>query len=374
MSLSRSLAALGLAAAFALPGQASADEWPVAVLTIQTLDAFEQADSFSAALRLAVEDVDGWRAAQLEKDYALLVLVNTLGCTDPPDAACEQKMAAELKVDRLVWGSMKLEGTEVVGDLHLWQANQPGRSVPFRYPANLKTSGDDTLVAIAAKTFLDLVGGPTLGTVVVKANVPSGTVLVDGVEVGKIEEGRATVQVPPGKRKISVQAPGYTDMEAVIDVTARESREVALSANVATASLDAKIPLGFVSLGLGLGAAAGATWAGISAIQLNDDTARRNELFLPGEETNGCDGNNTGKRPSADPAAVDEFCSEKSLSETLQVALWPTAGVLGGLGVVLLAVSDWGGDAQESVATLPFIVLPSVSSNGVFVSVQGSLD
>jgi hypothetical protein len=361
-------------ATLASPGRASADEWPVAVLTIQTLDAFEQADSFSAALRLAIEDAEGWRTAQLEKDYALLVLVNTLGCTDPPDTACEQKMAAELKVDRLVWGSMKLEGTEVVGDLHLYQANEPGKAVPFRYPANLKTAGDDTLVSIAAKTFVELTGGPPLGTVTVKASVPSGVVLVDGVEVGKIESGRATIQVAPGKRKISVQAPGYTDMEAVIDVTARDSREVSLSANVATPSIDLKIPLGFVSLGLGLGAAAGATWAGITAIQLNGDTTRRDALFLPGEDNDGCDGNNTGARDDANPADVSDFCSEKSLAETLQVALWPTAGVLGGLGIVLLAMSDWGGGAEVSVASLPFLVVPSVSSNGAFLSVHGSLD
>jgi hypothetical protein len=369
MSLSRTLASLGLVAALGLPGRASADEWPVAVLTIQTLDAFEQADSFSAAIRLAVEDAQGWRTAQLEKDYALLVLVNTLGCTDPPDTACEQKMAAELKVDRLVWGSMKLEGTEIVGDLHLYQANEPGKAVPFRYPANLKTAGDDSLVAIAAKTFVELTGGPPVGTVIVKASVPSGVVLVDGVEVGKIESGRATVQVAPGKRKISVQAPGYTDMEAVIDVTARDSREVSLSANVATPSLDLKIPLGFVSLGLGLGAAAGATWAGVTALQLNDD--ERRSLFPPEDQTEDACSVNDGKDYGD---AAGEFCSEASLAETLQVALWPTAGVLGGLGVVLLAISDWGGDAKQTVASLPFIVVPSVSSNGAFFSVQGSLD
>jgi hypothetical protein len=373
MSLSRTLAALGLMAAFASPGRASADEWPVAVLTLQTLDAFEQADSFSAALRLAIEDADGWRTAQLEKDYALLVLVNTLGCNEPPDAACEQKMAAELKVDRLVWGSIKLEGSEVVGDLHLWQANEPGKAVSFRYPANLKTAGDDSLVAIAAKTFGDLVGGAPVATVTVKASVPSGTVLVDGVEAGKIEAGRATIQVPPGKHKITVQARGYADMEAVIEVTARETREVTLSANVVTPSLDLKIPFGFVSLGLGLGAAAGATWAGVSALSLNGDTTTRNELFQPGEDKDGCDENNSGRRMNADINRVKDFCSEKSTYETLQIALWPTAAVLGGTGIILLALSDWGGDDAKT-ASLPFLVLPSVSSTGAFVSVHGSLD
>ena len=69
----------GLALIIAAPGTAWAEdgELPVAVLTVQTLDAFEQADALTNAMKRAIEDAPGWSAAQLPKDYALLCLLYT---------------------------------------------------------------------------------------------------------------------------------------------------------------------------------------------------------------------------------------------------------------------------------------------------------
>src|SRR5688500_13647972 len=83
---------------FSVEARAEDGELPIAVLTVQTLDAFEQADALTTALKRAVEDAPGWSAAKTEKDYALQVLVLSLGCTDPPDAACEERIAQEIKV------------------------------------------------------------------------------------------------------------------------------------------------------------------------------------------------------------------------------------------------------------------------------------
>ena len=367
---------------FAVPGLASADEWPVAVLTVQTDDAFEHADSFSASLRRAIEDEPGWRTAQLDKDYALLVLASTLECADPPDAACEEKIAKELKVERFVWGQMKLEGQDVSGDLHYWVSGEPSKVVPFRYSANLKTSGDDTLVEIAKKTFQDLVGGVPPATLELSVGTLDATVLANGQEVGKLKAGKGSVQVPAGSVKLTIRAAGYNDAESTVKLEPREKRELTFTLTPRGAEANVQAILGGTALGLGAVAAGLATWGGITALGLKGEDGENGraqiQLAPEGSEEgfNGCETSGSQYihlRGGGDEKALRSFCEDVSLAETLQVALWPTAAVLGGLGIVLLATADYG-EAEAVVASLPFTVLPSVSDSGVFVSLQGRLD
>lgn len=368
-------ASLAIAAAAALPSAAAAEEQPVAVLTVQTLDAFEQADSFSAALRLVIEDQAGWRTAQLDKDYALLVLVNTLGCTDPPDAACEEKIAAELKVERFVWGNMRLEGADVVGDLHFSVRGQPSKAVPFRYPANLKTSGDDTLLGIARSTFVELAGGATKAKLTVKAGTGAGAVLVDGKEVGQLSNGALTIEVEPGSRKITVKVPGFADSEAVVDVEPREVRDVTLSPQEPSESADPQIIIGFVTLGLGAVAAGVGAYGGILALQLNGSEYEPHRKALTGspkfaESEQGCPAQGN---EAFDQQELEDFCSGEKTAELLQSVLYPTAGALGLTGVILLATADWGGPESAS-ARLPVRVVPFVGRDHAFITITTSLD
>ena len=372
--------ALGLAA-LALPRTALAEEVPVAVLTVQTLDAFEQADSFSSALRRVIEDQAGWSTAQLDKDYALLVLVSTLECSDPPDAACEQKIASELKVDRFVWGNMKLDGGDVVGDLHFWAKGEPSRMTPFRYSANLKTAGDDTLMEVVRKTFLDLVGGQPKAKLTVNAGSSTGTLFVDGKEVGRLVGGVVTIEVDPGSHKITVKIPGYADSEAVLDVGPRENKSVTLTPSPPVASVDVKIVLGFVSLGLGAVAAGAGAYGGISALQLNGDDYDdyRKALTEEGpedpypENEQGCPAEpaDPGAIPKGGDISLGSFCAREATAELLQSILYPAAGAFGLTGVILLAMGDWGEDAATAASLR---VTPIVGSNHAFITVTGTLD
>lgn len=373
---------LGLAS-LALPHRAHAEEYPVAVLTVQTLDAFEQADSFSSALRRVIEDESGWSAAQLDKDYALLVLVSTLGCSDPPDAACEQKIATELKVDRFVWGTMKLEGADVVGDLHFWASGEPSKATNFRYSANLKTAGDDTLIEVARKTFGDLVGGSTKAKVTVTAGNATGAVFVDGKEVGQLTGGKLVIDVEPGSRKITVKVPGFADSEAVIDVAAREAKAVTLTPQPPSDGVDAKIVIGFTALGLGAVAAGFGAYGGISALGLNgtEYDGYRQALTESGpgqpfpDEEQGCPAEPADPSyvPGGGDFSLESFCSREATAELLQSVLYPTAGVLGVTGIILLATGDWGGSSETAV-NLPVRVTPMVGANHAFISVTGTLE
>jgi hypothetical protein len=369
-----------------LPRDARAEdgELPVAVLTVQTLDAFEQADALTNALKRSIEDAPGWSTAQLPKDYALLVLSNSLGCTDPPDAACEEKIAAEIKVDRFVWGQMKKEGRDVAGDLHFWVRGQGSKVTQFRYSANLTTAADETLVEVARGKFIEMAGGPPGGKVKLSAGKVSGDITVDGKPAGKLVAGVATLDLPVGTHKIRVTAPGYEDMEASIEIKPRDDRAVTLVPVKAADGPDLLKIFGFTALGVGVVAGGVATYAGVRVLQINSDL----EPFRSGvdgdwvfaQDKDGCEAEGNypnivlapGQNNANDEkrAAIQDSCSQGRTFETMTLGLWPVAGAFAGAGIIMIATADWSGSGSETAA-LPFTLIPSFGPEGAQLGVAG---
>jgi len=374
----------GLALIIAAPGTAWAEdgELPVAVLTVQTLDAFEQADALTNAMKRAIEDAPGWSAAQLPKDYALLVLSNSLGCTDPPDAACEEKIASEIKVDRFVWGQMKQDGRDVVGDLHFWVRGQGSKAATFRYSANLTTAADETLVDLARGKFVELAGGPPGGKLKITAGKLSGDIFVDGKPAGKLVAGVATLDLGIGTHKIRATSRGYEDMEASVEIKAREDRAVALVPVQEAEGPPVQKILGFTALGLGAAAAGVATYAGVRVLQINSDLDPYQSgvdpdwAFLEGKD--GCEAEGDypnialapGQNNANDPkkTEIQDLCDQGRTFQTMTLGLWPVAGTLAGAGIILIATADWSGGGKES-AKLPFTILPSFGPDGANLTV-----
>ena len=369
----------GLAAvvAWGAPAWAAEGEYPVAVLTIQTLDAFEQADAFTGALKTAVEDAEGWTYAQLEKDHALLFLTSSLDCTDPPDAACEQKIGDELKVDRFVWGTLTKDGNDVAGELHLWVRGQgASRGAKYRFPVNVVVPGDRAFTDLVLAKFLEVAGPAPPAKVKIRAGSVDGSVRVGGKEVGKIVAGSATIELPPGTHKITVVADGYEEMSTSIEVKALEQREVSLTPVKQSGGPDVQKILGIASIGVGVVAAGVATYAGVRVMQINDDLApfrqgTDGDYFFP-NDTDGCATsgaeypNIVGQPTRTDQGDrldyVKDLCSEGKTMQTLTLAMWPVAGAFAGTGIILLATAKWG-EGQE-VARLPYLVVPNFGPQG----------
>ena len=358
----------------------AAEELPVAVLTIQTLDAFEQANALTSALRTAVEGADGWSHAQLDKEHALLFLISSLDCADPPDAACEQKIGDELKVDRFVWGTIKREGEEISGDLHLWTRGAGSRGTTFKVPVNVIVPSDPDFAKFVQSKFLEVAGPPEPAKVRIKAGSVNGTLFIDGKDAGKVVAGAATVELPPGAHRIRVVADGYEDMETSIDLKVREDREISLMPLKKSGGPDIQKIMGFTTIGLGVAAAGVATYAGVRVMQINDELQPFREdtngeyRFIPSsaeQEVDGCDA--TGDYANIEPVvsgadstergrAID-LCKEGETMQTMTLAMWPVAGALAGTGVILLATAKWGGDSKE-VGQLPFVLVPSFGPTG----------
>ena len=362
---------VGLAfVALALPAVAHAqDERPVAVLTIQTLDAFEQADALSLALKRVVEEADGWSLAKTERDYALQALVPSLGCTDPPDAACEEKIAREIKVDRFIWGTMKVEGNEVAGDLHFWVKGKGSTATTFKYSSNLTVAVDEALTGIARQKLDELTGGTPGGRIILRVGTFDGTVTVDGKPAGVLKQGVATVDVAAGPHVVSVEVPGYSAVTTKVDIGPREAREISLSP---TPAPEAGPPyqqiFGFTLLGLGAVSAGVGAYGGIRSLQLTSELEEYAGDVPAGKSA--CEAGPDGDYPNAQGtrrAEIIGLCQDGDTVETIHFIAFPVAGALAATGIILLATADWGGSDKEA-AQLPIQIVPAFGPQGADVS------
>jgi hypothetical protein len=355
-------------------------ELPVTVLKVQTLDAFDQAEGLTGALRRVAEDAPGWSAPPQKKEWALQVLTLSLSCEDPPDAACEQRIADEIKTDRFLWATMEKQGADVAGELHFWQRGIGGKATKYRYSANLKDASDDTLLQVVRERFAEVAGPPIGGRLNVVAGSIDATVLVDGKEIGSLRGGRGSFDVPLGLHRVELVATGYEAMETKINVAPRSTSDVALT----PVAIEKGAPLtkifGFTALGLGVGAAGAAGFAGVQMLTLNNDVSpyktndHKSGLYIP-KGLDGCDPGPNRTFPNlvggGTQAERDEFtaiCDASGTYQVLQFALWPTAGVLGGVGATLLALSDWSEDEAES-ARVPVRIEPRFGAGSADVTV-----
>jgi len=107
--------AIASASSTVLAADPGPDTLPVSVVSIQTNDADEQADSLTKALRSSIRQMPGWSLG--EGDYSLEVITLVLKC-EPTDATCASRIADQIKADRYVWGVLKKKGPNVIGDLY----------------------------------------------------------------------------------------------------------------------------------------------------------------------------------------------------------------------------------------------------------------
>lgn len=193
---------------------------PIQVLTIDSDDAEDQADALSIALRSRARTQAGWTVSDATPSLALLTAANK--CPARPDAACAQKIADTLKTDRFIWGvASKPSKGQVNVEVHLYVRGKPETVAKETFSDALKDPSDEGMKRVANRIVDRLAGTtPTTGTVLVQSSESEGNVLVDGVEKSRIEDGRATIELPAGKHTVEVRAPGYRPSRQEIDVVA----------------------------------------------------------------------------------------------------------------------------------------------------------
>ncbi|HLM76255.1 MAG TPA: carboxypeptidase-like regulatory domain-containing protein, partial [Polyangiaceae bacterium] len=369
------LAALGFVAGLAGFGAAEAaepgpDTLPISVIAIQTPDADDQAEALTKALRAGMKDLEGWSMA--EGDYSLEVLSISLKCVEPPDAACQSRIADQIKADRFVWGIIKKKGANVVGDVHLWTRGQGTTKTTVEYSANLTEPNDEALRRIARSTLDELTGGPPKGTVHVKAGKDvAGQVFIDGKPVGALVAGEGKFPFPAGQHKVVVKAPGYSSVESPIAIKPQATAEVVVT--LVPLEEESKTNWrkigGFVGIGAGVAFAAGGIVGGVKvlSIQKKFDPYRKappegihSMYAVQGDLCTYAAGKPDPANDPSHDSNITNYCNDASTFQILQFIMYPLAAVSAGAGVYLLMTSGEKGAEPKTGWT----VAPMVGSEG----------
>jgi len=355
------------------------DTLPIHVISVQTLDADDQAEALTKALRQAVRAMPGW--SQAEGDYSLEVLTLSLKCPDPPDAGCQSRIADQIRADRYVWGvlSKAKKGANVVGELSFWVRGKGTTTYKLDYSANLTEPQEEALKKVAADAVLKLTDGPPKGEVKVSAGGIAGQVFVDGQPLGALTGGQGSFFVPSGKHELIVKAPGYADMVSEITVKPTSPTDV----TVVPVAVGEKTPTnwkrigGFAALGAGVGFGALGIYQSLEVDRISKDKGYETFRNRYSSNINVCDvatGDakdepvipmNTLK-PGEAEEILTKYCDPGSTAQLLQFVFYPLAALAAGTGVFLLATS---GTRAKEKPTMGLVVLPQVSRTGVKVDV-----
>jgi hypothetical protein len=324
--------------------QASSETVAIAVPTIYTVGADDQADALTKALRNAVNKAPGWRLAP--GDYSLeVVALQKCEVGDAnwlPDALCIQRIADALGTDRLLWGTLGVKSGQAVGELRLWTRGKGEARYPLAYASTLTEAADQTLGDIAAKAVLALTGGPPAGSVRVQAGTGGGQVFADGTPLGELKDGAGTFTLPQGAHVVLVRVPGFADSETQVQVKLEQRADVTLTlVPKGEVKIDWRLVGGIASLVLGAGGAA-AGFAGVALVSDSQSTVNAQKAAYLDEAkllqvTNICALATNTSPTTGNDQLVSAACSQGSTGELLQIAGFSSSAAFLGLGIGLLA-------------------------------------
>lgn len=324
--------------------------------------AIPQADALTLALRRAVERD---KALSLTAgDYALEVMLVALGCNEPPDATCLDRIGNRVGAEQYVWGRLELDGEEVVADLHLWSKGEPGAEMHLRYSKQLTDPDDDVLQAIADRVREKLIGKPK-GLLVLSYKAKTGSVYLDGKPAGSLNNGTAELSVTAGAHQVRVRAPGYREAVGPVTVPAGGRAELELHASPlpvggeegqdkveSNRAVTSHAPVaGYALIGVGAALLGGGIYAllRVNAINHDDGYQRYRDGLGPGQDV--CVEAERGTEIDGAPSSssIRSQCSTGQVLNTAQYLLFGLAAmsVAGGTYLVL---SDDSGSAHSARA------------------------
>jgi hypothetical protein len=367
------LSAVLLPGALALPSaladEPGPDALPITVVAVQTNEAYDQAEALTKAVRNAVRASRGWSLG--EGDFSLEVLTLSLKCPAPPDAACESRIADQIKAERYVWGVVDKKGEEIVGELHLWVRGKGSTQHALRYSANLTEPEDDALRKVALDSINELTGGAPKGSVLVKAGNVAGQVFLDGQPVGALANGQGTFSIGSGPHRVIVKAPGFADIESPVTVRPNTTVELVLNPipQAPEKPVDWRRIGGFVGVGLGVALTGAGVYSSLQVSSIQND-----EKFdaYRAQFTSGVDVCDAAKKPNdfaqagagAGSAEVVAMCDDAATFEMMQAVFYGVGAVTGGVGIYLLATSgEDEGTPKTGLSVKPKIGRDSGSMN-----------
>ena len=151
--------------------------------------------------------------------------------------SCMSAIGAELGADWLIYGKIEKQGGAYRVDLKLLNVGR--KAMDKSWSENIPVGS--SIQAWAKKAYAKLTGQNNAGTLIVKVgNADRGTVLIDGTEKGNIVNGKATIDLPPGKYRLSIESQGFQRWEK--DITISEDQPTSVPAELDKPIVDQRPP------------------------------------------------------------------------------------------------------------------------------------
>lgn len=225
-------AILALAVLFLAFGARAASAKPkVAILGIEVTGSIDQ-----AATGVAHDLTEGLRnkAKQGNGPFQLapnaereLIDEKVLKNCDSEGPLCMSDIGKDINTDVLIYGQLAKSGDGYNAKIFVLDVKKKSKEkeLTVRIPGG---SSSDAVRTLAKKAYSDLVGAgaPPVeqpGTLMIEANVETGTVFVDDEQKETLVGGKATVRLPEGRYRVAVESPGRRRKEIAVTITGGES-------------------------------------------------------------------------------------------------------------------------------------------------------
>ena len=279
---------------------------------------------------------------------------------DSEGPLCMSDIGRDIGADVLIYGKLEKTGDGYRAKLHVLDVRKKAhqKEMTVSVPSGTNSDGVRT---IAKKAYSDLVGGggPSTGTLLITANVDTGTVFVDDEQSVPVEGGKATVVLPEGRYRVAVESPGKRRKEKTVVIASgeRSSESYELGALGGGGQSNVWKPVFGISL------AATVILGGVSLYSFISWNSRVNDInatYTPASGKTGpvsdadCDGGGISGNVNDPDGTLGEVCSRRQLNIITGIAA-------AGMGVVTLGAaymafrSSGGKKSGTEVAVTPLV-------------------
>lgn len=198
----------------------------IAILGLEVVEEGDAPDAKAAAFAEALTEALRQRARLGTGPFSLaagsdknLIEMKLLSGCDSEANACMAAIGAELAADRLLYGRIQKNGANYQISLKLLNVDTKSieRTTSDLAPANESSTAN--LSALGKKLYAKISGVSNQATLIVKANVATGTVYLDGESRGQLVGGALRVEgLAAGDYKLMVESPCYLRSESKISI------------------------------------------------------------------------------------------------------------------------------------------------------------
>jgi hypothetical protein len=346
----------------------------------------EFANTLTGALREQAQDIEAWDVS--DRAISLTQMSLAYGCEDF-DASCLSEITAGLGAEKVIYGTVQRTSARddfdfnVTINLFDGQTGSIANTVSDLFPSKELPPGE---LAIKSKQLVLRLGGmgDIQGSILIRANVQTADVLLDGQPAGRVENGSLLLDnIQPGLHEVQVVQPDYQPFVESVSVKENEQSAVLGVLRAEDGTTEALLPyqeprdrgpslewLGWTLVGVGGGFVVGTvvSWVWIDSIE--NDSKFQDYRRRVGEKdptvADVCveaDQGSSYAFPGTD--AADDFkdvramCNRADVLEVLQWVFLGSAVAAGGVGTYLL-LTESGSDERARTSTPTFVLRPQI--------------